>query len=682
MRVAGPEAALAGPSVLLVSIDTLRADHVGAYGARPDATPTLDALASEGLRFETAIASAPLTLPSHASLLTGLHPPHHGIRNNGSARLSEARTTLAERFSAAGWDTAAVVGAAVLAGRYGLDQGFDRYDDRAFGGRASETGFAERRAEAVSDAAIDWLAERDRPFFLWLHYYDPHGDYRPPPPFDRRFADRPYLGEIAYVDAQLGRVVEVLRARGALEHTLVVVTADHGESLGEHGEAGHAYTLYDAALRVPLIVRGPGVPGGTVRRGVVSTVDVAPSVLAAAGLDPLPGSDGRDLGFARTPGSDAAAGRAYAETLATQLDHGWAPLHALRTSSHLYVRAPRPELYDLAGDPAQLHDLLAVPAPAADDRRTASRLDAALETVLADASEPEPVTLDARSREQLHALGYVAADVAPPETGMDPKDGLPLLRRFVAAEGYYYLDRYDAAEAEAQALLEAWPASPRVHNLLARIDLARGRPAEALPHAEAAVRLAPDSARHREMLGATRLAGGDVEGAVADFAAAAERDPGLPEARIGLMWRLEQGGSLAQAERDAAAALAANPLDPELHLRVASTWDRLGRYERARDAYARAAELAPDRPEPRLGLALQEARLGDPERAEALLDAAGEAARAPRFQLRLAVAWAARGEPARAAPLLRELVDRHPGWSAPRALLGRVESELAGAAGS
>jgi arylsulfatase A-like enzyme len=240
------------PSVLLVTIDTLRADHVGVYGAVQAETPRLDALAAAGTRFENAIASTPLTLPSHASLLTGLDPPRHGVRHNGVYRLDGEIETLAERFRAAGYATGAVTGAVVLARRYGLDQGFQSYDDGTSSRRSGAGGFLERRAAEVTERALAWLAQATRPFFLWVHYYDPHHDYRPPQPFAERFSASPYDGEIAYVDTQLGRLLDGLEPGGSHRETLILVTSDHGESLGEHGESTHAYTLYDAVLRVPF----------------------------------------------------------------------------------------------------------------------------------------------------------------------------------------------------------------------------------------------------------------------------------------------------------------------------------------------------------------------------------------------------------------------------------------------
>ncbi len=677
-----------GPNVLLVTLDTLRADHVGAYGADFASTPTLDRLAAEGARVETVVAPTPLTLPSHASILTGRTPPHHGVRHNGVHRLADDVPTLATRLSSAGYATGAVVAAAVLAGRHGLARGFDHYDDHAFSQSASSTGFAERTATEVTDASLAWLEDAPRPFFLWAHYYDPHGAYRPPEPWATRFADRPYDGEIAYTDAELGRLIGWLRDRGELDQTLVVVTADHGESLGEHGEHTHAYTVYDAALRVPLILRGPGVAAGTVVAGIASNLDVAPTVLAridapaSLGLGDV---DGRDL----SPRLAATAIRAdgapsesaeppppvYAESLATELDHGWAPLHAARSDGHLYIRAPRAELYDVVRDPGQLHNLLP-----SDDGATldvAAELEGVVDTALSRARAAAGVELDARQREQLRSLGYVAGEAAAMPTGLDPKDGLPLLNRFIAIEALYQHDQLDEALARALALLEEMSESPRLLDLLARIHLSRGAAAEGLHYAERAAARVPESARHREMLGTLRLEARDPAGAVADFEAALARDPGHAEARAGLMWRLALGGTVEAAEADAQAAIALRPGDTALLALVARHWDRLGHYDRALAQWDAVLEIDPSHTAAKLGRALQLVRIGDLDEARRLLAGTGNASHGPRYQLTLAVAYAARGERSTAAGLLEELVQRHPDWPPPQRVLAKVTAEIA-----
>lgn len=665
----------AGPSVLLVTIDTLRADHVGAYGAQGVETPVIDGLAREGVRFETAIAPTPLTLPSHASILTGLYPPRHGVRHNGIHRLAPEIDTVATRLASAGYDTAAIVGSIVLGKRYGLGRGFAVYDEDMSERRASATGYPERSAAAVTDRAIDWLSRTDRPFFLWVHFYDPHAAYQPPAPYAERFRDRPYDGEIAAVDAALGRIVNALRDAGRLDTTLVVVTADHGESLGEHGERTHGYGLYDATLAVPLVLRGPGVPVGRTLGGVVSTVDVAPTILGQLGQPPLGDIDGHDLAQRWTEGSPPAEDVAYAETLATSIDHGWSPLHALRSLTHHYVRAPRPELYDVRRDPGERANLAERPSPQVAPE--ISRLDAGiarhLEAGAALAALPGAppgasarVVLDEATRAQLVALGYALPATPVPENGIDPKDGLRFVGQFVAAKSAFYGGDLARAEALATPLLETMPASAELHELLGRLLLARGRPDLARVRAETAAKLVPASAQAHLLVALVAADANDPDGAIAAYAEAAARDPESGEARIGAVWAAARTGRLAEADAIADEAKAREPTNAALCERLGATWERVGEIERARTAYEAALRLDPGSGTAHMALAIQLARLGRDADSERERTLAGAVAALPPFANRLAVVYAARGEVGRAEALFRDLLESHPGYAGAR----------------
>ena len=384
--------------VVLVTIDTLRADRVGCYGATAGHTPQLDALAAQGVRFAVAISPAPLTLPAHASLMTALDPPGHGVRHNSIHRLDATLPTLAERMRAAGHATAAFVGAVVLAERFGLGRGFDVYDDDMGERTSGVVGYAERRANRVVDAALAWVREAPARFFLWVHFYDPHATYDPPPGFASAFASRPYAGEIAFVDAQLGRLIAGIEERWSAEGLLIVVTSDHGESLNEHGEATHSYTIYDATQRVPLVMRGPGLPAGRVIEAPVRLIDVAPTLLGLVGAQPLTEATGRDL-RPLIAGAERAGRVAYIETLATQLDYRWSPLLGLRTARFKYIRAPRPELYDLEADPDETSNL------AADEPDRVASFERALEERLVGARPAVSAgDLSPADRERLQSL--------------------------------------------------------------------------------------------------------------------------------------------------------------------------------------------------------------------------------------------------------------------------------------
>jgi arylsulfatase A-like enzyme/Flp pilus assembly protein TadD len=659
-RIAATGPAPKRPNLLLVTIDTLRADHVGCYGAQGARTPVLDRLAAEGARFTTAIASAPLTLPSHASILTGLYPPHHGVRYNGISRLDPSFETLTERLRDGGYATGAVVGSYVLAAKYGLDQGFAHYDDDT----RSRGDPAERPASEVSDGALAWLAGAERPFFLWVHYYDPHERYAPPEPFASRFAGRPYDGEIAYVDSELGRLLAALAARGELDETLIAVTADHGESLGEHAEITHSYTLYDAVLAVPLVFRGPGVPAGRVVEGVVRTVDVAPTLSALLGLAPSGESDGADLSPLWSGSRTAADGIAFAETLATRLEHGWSPLFAIRTRDHHYVRAPRPELYDLALDPGQVR------SRTLSDPARASALDREIERILADDLGNSEERADRETRDRLRALGYLIPEEKLPETGIDPKDGLLALRDldFEAGDAAFAAGDFARAEAIFSSVVERLPGSTYARAMLALCYLQTGRAPKAIPHLEAALRLSPELGDHYlALLGDARLLTGDLDTALAAYEEAARMNPENPTAQVGLMLRALRGGSLADAERHAARAREITLERGEAaHLNIGRNWERLGQLERALACFEEAVALDPDSPLAHLNLAILLARLGRLGEAEPHLEAAGALREDPSARNRLAVAYASAGQEERAEAILRALISEHPDYPSPR----------------
>lgn len=461
--------------MVLVSIDTLRADRLGSYGWKEAETPVLDALTREGTRFAHVYAPVPMTLPSHTTMLTGLEPPVHGQRDNGMASAELGAPTLAERLAAAGWDTGGFVAAFVLNRTFGLDRGFATFDDGPPQEREMEGLF---RGVAPGnervDRALAWLAvKRERPFFLFLHLYDVHAPHVPPPGFERRFASSPYDGEVAFVDGQVGRVLHVLEARGLAKETLVVVTADHGEGLGEHGEETHGVLLYDSTLHVPLIVRLPGrVPRGAVVSERAGLVDVTPTILDLAGLPPDPALQGRPL-FARERAGERLL---WAETLYPQRAFGWAKLTSVRRGALKYVEAPRPELYDTDRDPAEGHDLAAErPREAAALRDLA----AATQKELASRAHGAARGPDAEARAKLGALGYLSGPARAGEAGLDPKDGIASIRSLGRA--YDALDRGDLEEAERLFRQETarFPKDAGLLSALGKVLELRGREEEA-----------------------------------------------------------------------------------------------------------------------------------------------------------------------------------------------------------
>ena len=625
--------------VVLISIDTLRADHVGCYGAVAGATPTIDALAAAGVRFETVSSPAPLTLPAHATLLTGMEPPRHGVHNNGTFVLEEDVPLLQEEIREAGWSTGAFVGSIVLDRQYGLARGFDRYDDNIGLRRAAgEFGFAERRAAQVVEAALAWVSRTDGHFLLWVHLYDPHATYDPPPRQRRAFAD-PYTAEIAYADEQLGRLLGEIDSRWPDGRTLVVVTSDHGESRGEHGESTHGYSLYEATQLVPLVIAGPGLPRGQVVQAPARLSDVAPTIRGLLGGSPRSDVDGRDLRLL-LDGTDREGRTAYLETIAPRFDYGWSALYGLRTPRFKYVRAPRPELYDLETDPDERENLARLRPDLLES------LDRALSDRLRNARPlRHNIEPDSAERARLASLGYVVGsrEVALGEVGgVDPKDAMPELDALGKAlarltegrpedaleqlgqigEGGAFVEllradvalragRADLAEQHARAALELGGG----HGHGARINLAeayaaqgRSEEAEALLLAE--VEADPASGYALTVLGRIAEASGDRKEAARRYRQAVARRGSSPEG----VWRLAalqiEAGELDEADARLGWIAEAERLRPAAVERLARAELRAGLVERARTRLREALRRTPRAPKL---LALQEELpTGDP----------------------------------------------------------------------
>lgn len=414
------------PDVVLITVDTLRADRVGCYGDREGTTPEIDRLCAESARFDPALSPAPLTLPAHATMMTGLLPPEHGLRNNGAFALAPRFTTIAEVLAARGYATAAFVAALPLERRTGLDQGFAVYDDQLPPGRG-DFGYAERPAGAIIDRALSWWGQQDsRPRFLWVHLFEPHDPYEPPADARARFPEDPYRGEVFTADREVGRLFAALRASGDWYPTIVALTSDHGESLGEHGEKTHGLLPYEATLRVPMIVKGAAqAPRGL--QGPATLADLAPTLLALSGT-PSTGMRGRSLFDARARGGFEA----YGEAVAPALDFNWAPLFALRRGTWKIVSGPEGKgdatgdaLYDLAGDPHETRNV------AREHPQHLSQLRDALRR-LRDALEraPDPQAsraVDSDTHERLAALGYTAGGGHLPAPDPDARHPVDML---------------------------------------------------------------------------------------------------------------------------------------------------------------------------------------------------------------------------------------------------------------
>ena len=398
-------------NVLLISIDTCRADYLSCYDYGRETTANIDAVAAEAVLFENVISPVPISLPAHCTMLTGVNPPYHGIHDNSQYQLAPFHTTLAEIAGSHGLATGAVVGAVVLNNQFGLNQGFDTYDDR-FENEFSPIDIPERRADEVSRHAIDWLdRHQSEPFFLFVHYYDPHQTYDPPQPYKSRFAgdDRSlYAGEIAYTDEHVGRLIDRLKQLSLYDSTLIIITSDHGEMLGEHKESAHTFFVYQSAIKVPLIIRVPGREQPRRINGLVGLVDIVPTVCGLMAMDAPPQVHGLDLseelGAAQAPQRDR---RLYCESL-TPTKYDGAALLGIVTDRWKYIHTTRPELYDLRADPLEEHNRI---ADRPDDARPLhDQLQQYLNQWHRD-DDASRLPLDQATIDQLGALGYVGGSV-------------------------------------------------------------------------------------------------------------------------------------------------------------------------------------------------------------------------------------------------------------------------------
>lgn len=501
-------------NVLLITIDTLRADALGGDGGQA-ATPTLDRLAADGVRYDFAHAHAVMTLPSHASILTGLYPFQHGIRDNSGYRLPPETATLASRLAARGYDTGAFIGGFPLDSRFGLDAGFALYDDQMNETRqSSEFALAERPADVVARRALDWLAARQKRWFAWVHVFDPHAPYHPPGEFAARYASAPYAGEVAFVDAALGPLID--RVRGASDRpTLVIVTGDHGEGLGDHGEATHGVFAYEATLRVPLMVaqvggsRPEAGAGGRGRRSAepVQHVDLVPTVLAALGVGAPAGDPGRSL---LDPIADADARAAYFEALSPSLNRGWAPLRGVVVGRAKFIDLPLRETYDLARDPAESVNL-------ADKDQTGRQV---LEARLREFGPTDPGERRAEDPEtvaRLRSLGYTS--------------GAPLTAKKTYAEDDDPKRLVDLDQAMHRGL----------------VLFQEGRVREAVDVYRTIVLRRPDMTVASLHLAFLQWEAGDAGGAIATLRAAREKAPGDSEVEWRLGMYLSEAGRIEEA---------------------------------------------------------------------------------------------------------------------------------------
>lgn len=635
MMLAGAACQRSPSNLLLVTFDTTRWDHMGYASGREGTTPTLDALAARGAWFESAVSSQPLTLPSHASILTGLYPTHHRVRNNGTYTLNDDVVTLAEVLRDAGYQTHAVISALVLDGRFGLDQGFEVYeDDLGEGSKADILAMPESKADRTADKAGAWLeaaVSSDRPFFLWIHFFDPHATYNPPPDVAARFPDDRYAGEIFFADRELGRVIGTLESLGVGENTLVAFTADHGEGLGDHGEETHGLFVYESTTRVPLLFAGPGVPAAGRVGGLARTVDIMPTVLSVLGVSLPVEVDGRSLLPMIRGDLDQSPALAYLETFHPRENFGWSELRSLRGERYKAILAPRPELYDLHEDPEEEHNLLSSPEQSNGiSAELLGRLEEIAHVDAAGRDEAGRQDLDADLRERLAQLGYLWQNVKPEETEdrADPKDRVEFWDRAHAAQLAIADGRVEEAVEIMRSYLARDPSSTTAKTILAMalemsgareealeifLEIVEQTPRWAPPYFRAALiltsmgriseakrlleevgRIQPTNPDSFYQLGKMELRAGNVGEAEKLFQKALDVDPGHEYATVGLALCLEKEGSPHRALAVLSAARRQFPESRFLTSSLGDLYDRTGDLRSAVELYQSAVRDDPE----------------------------------------------------------------------------------------
>jgi arylsulfatase A-like enzyme/Flp pilus assembly protein TadD len=646
--------AAAKTDVLLITIDTLRADHIGAYGYKQAETPTIDGLARTGVLFEHAYSQVPLTLASHTSLLTGTYPFHNGVQDFTGNPLSPNIRSVAQALEAQGYDTAAIVSSYVLDRSWGLNRGFKLYYD-VFKGSSfleNDPGLVERKAGGSVDEALKWLRRtRSKPFFLWLHLYDPHSGYEPPEPFRTRFAESPYDGEIAYADHELGRVIADLKQRGLYDRTLIILASDHGESLGDHGEKEHGFFVYHSTLHVPLVVKAPASSGLRAHHVAdpVPIMGIAPTILAALKLhDPIEQQFETESLLAAKDSSSSAV---YSESFYSFSSFGWSPLRTINNGSYQFVEAPKPELYDLRHDPEEKRNLLA------EQPAVSSVMDEELKNLVQRyAPHDTPAgesQLDAAAIEKLRALGYMAyrspVSAEALAAGLsDPKDKISdfntlldgidagklgeldrerklltqvqesnpgmYLIPFLLGEAELKASNWKAAQDALERSLKLNPNFDQAMTALARALHQQGNDEEALQWVEKAIQANPKNLRAWYQKGWISVKS-DPDGAMAAFDKALDIQPGFAMAHRDLGLILLQKGRYVEAATHLEQAAQLGLAHPRLYNFLGIAYSRTGRYQDAVKVYTKALDKEPDFAEAHLNLSYAYEKLNRPQSA-------------------------------------------------------------------
>ena len=620
-------------NIVLISIDTCRADYLSCYGFARETTPNIDAIAAESVVFENVISPVPLTLPAHCSMLTGTLPPSHGVHDNLDYRLRDSNITLAEILKQKGFVTGAIISAFVLDSQFGIDQGFDSFNDH-FEIPHMAGPISERKGQEASRFAIKWLEQhKNQKFFLFLHYFDPHTDYVPPEPFASKFADELYAGEIAYTDYCIGQVIQKLKQLQLLDSTLLIITSDHGEMLGEHGEKEHSYFIYQSAIKVPLIFRLPTQGKSKRISQIVSLVDIVPTVCSLISIEPPSGLQGQALSKYFGWQSQVSKERyIYAESL-FPTKYNANSLFGVLTNRWKYIQTTRPELYDLTKDPQESNNLIKQQPKRA--RLLQKRLKQILEQAVQSRQSTGKFGLDEESRERLESLGYVSGMVSEDfefdQSKDDPKDLIDfhladskvniLISQKKYAEArilceelssrfgnsyriYRYLGKIAFVEGDKQKskayMLESLRLNPKqtdVHNNLSIILEEEGKRNEAIEHLVESLQINPEQIVVHNNLAVLLERQGKSEQVIAHLTESLRIKYNQADIHIRLADILYRLGKVQEAIKHWSESLCFNPLMTHtIHNRLGSAFYRLGKPARVIEHWNKSLELEPNQP--------------------------------------------------------------------------------------
>ncbi len=614
--------------VILISIDTCRADYLSCYGFDRKTTPNIDAFAQQAILFEQAVTPVPLTLPAHTSMLCGTIPAYHGVHDNVEYKVSPANESLAEIFQQNGYKTAAIIAAFVLDSQFGLDQGFDSYDDE-FEDEHSYRQISERRGDETTRLANQWLDQHGQEdFFLFLHYYDPHADYRPPPPFDEEFKDDLYAGEIAYTDQCIGSVLDKLRQLQIYDSAMIVIVGDHGEGLGQHAENEHSFFIYQSTMHVPLIIKPPFSSQSQRVKDYVGIIDIAPTILGMTGLKNTDAMQGLDLFQLLAEKNQNRSSRFFLCESFYPDKYGCNPLLGIVGADYKYIQAPRPELYHLRDDPGELNNL----APAQTDlaRKYRSRLGKLLNEQIRPEKKDNKLKLDTKSIRRLESLGYVAGSVDDtydfdPDK-LDAKDFIDyhrLSHEFsLAMDNRNFQDarqicvkmtelypnvtnihykfglvalkqgRLDESIRHHEILLEHFHRNAKAHAQMGEALIRAGRSEQARHHLEKALELNSDDDAARGNLGVALNQLERFSEAVEHFRRVLQNEPQNAHTLSGLALALSRQNQWEEAVRHFRIALELEPNDWEMHTNLGQTLAKLGQAEKAMAHWHKALEVS------------------------------------------------------------------------------------------